>query len=119
MRRILPKPESTLSGQPQSAPVAQHQWVLDLLEGGGADKKSTTAGDQPVGEAEYLIARFTEPDALIVDPYAGAGTVGVAYINTGRRYVGTEIDPGDAAIAPGGVARRRGSWLTQAVSGFR
>lgn len=35
----------------------------------------------------------TPPDGLVVDPYMGSGTTGIACIRTGRRFVGIEIDP--------------------------
>ena len=38
-------------------------------------------------------------DALILDPFCGSGTTGVAAIKTGRRFIGIEIDPGYADIA--------------------
>jgi site-specific DNA-methyltransferase (adenine-specific) len=47
---------------------------------------------------EWLI-QFTEPDDIILDPWAGSASVGVACIATGRRYVGIEIDERFVATA--------------------
>lgn len=39
------------------------------------------------------------PDTLVFDPFAGSGSTGVAAIQTGRRFIGIEIDPTYADIA--------------------
>lgn len=36
---------------------------------------------------------------LILDPFMGSGTTGVACVRTGRRFIGIEIDPGYFEIA--------------------
>jgi ParB-like chromosome segregation protein Spo0J len=47
---------------------------------------------QGLPEAEYYIERLTSKGSLVVDPYLGGGTTGVAAIKLGRRFVGFEID---------------------------
>lgn len=37
--------------------------------------------------------------ALVLDPYMGSGTTGIACIRTGRRFIGVEIDPTHYATA--------------------
>lgn len=37
--------------------------------------------------------------ATVFDPFCGSGTTGVACIQTGRNFIGCEIDPGYAEIA--------------------
>lgn len=41
----------------------------------------------PVGLAEFFIGSFSNPGDLILDPFAGSGTVGVACENLGRDYI--------------------------------
>jgi DNA modification methylase len=41
---------------------------------------------------ESLLRDFTDPGDLILDPFAGSGTTGVAAIRLGRRFVGWERD---------------------------
>ena len=31
-------------------------------------------------------------DGLVLDPFTGSGTTGVACVNTGRKFIGIEID---------------------------
>lgn len=39
-----------------------------------------------------LINRFTQPNQLILDPFVGGGTTGVAAIRTNRRFIGSDCD---------------------------
>lgn len=52
---------------------------------------------------EDLIARIvlaaTEPGDVVLDPYMGTGTVAVVARDTGRHYIGAEIDPSYHAVA--------------------
>ncbi len=47
----------------------------------------------------WIIETFTRPGDVILDPFMGSGTTGVARMKTGRRFVGYEIDPSFFAIA--------------------
>lgn len=48
---------------------------------------------KPIALMESLIRDFTDPGDLVVDPFAGSGTTGVACIRLGRRFIGWERDP--------------------------
>jgi 16S rRNA G966 N2-methylase RsmD len=74
-------------------------WLeTDLIEGSGREK-DLQDWQQGQGEAEYLIERLTNPGDLIVDPFAGSGTICAAAKAKGRRWLATEIDPDRAAVA--------------------
>lgn len=45
------------------------------------------------------IVRICEPGGLIVDPFAGSGTTGVAALQLGYRFLGCELSPEYVAIA--------------------
>lgn len=47
---------------------------------------------KPVGLMSWCIDKFTRSH-VIVDPYMGSGTTGVAAVRMGRRFVGCEISP--------------------------
>lgn len=47
---------------------------------------------KPLPLMEALIRDFTDPGDLIVDPYAGSGSTGVAALRLGRRFIGWEVD---------------------------
>jgi len=47
----------------------------------------------------HLVRRFSNEGQIVLDPFAGSGTTGVACVQTGRRFIGIEIDEKYAAIA--------------------
>lgn len=53
----------------------------------------------PVALVGRIITLFTEPGDTIFDPFTGSGTTAIACIETGRNFIGCEIDPGYFAIA--------------------
>lgn len=46
---------------------------------------------KPIKLMEHLINVFTKPGDIVLDPFSGSGTTGVACVNTGRRYIGIEL----------------------------
>jgi site-specific DNA-methyltransferase (adenine-specific) len=54
---------------------------------------------KPVDLMRYLTRLVTPPGGLVVDPYAGSGTTGVAAIHEGFRFQGAEQDTAHALIA--------------------
>ncbi len=60
--------------------------------------------EQPLKPWLYWLDRLTMPGELIVDPFAGSGTTGVAAKMLGRSYLGTEVDEGHARVARGRLA---------------
>lgn len=65
---------------------------------------------KPVLLMEHLIKLFSAHQQLILDPFAGSGTTGVAAIRTGRNFLGFEIDETYVGIAE---ARMRDAHLKQ------
>lgn len=58
--------------------------------------KTTFEWEQSAAPAIKLIERYTPPNALILDPFTGAGSFGVAATSSGRRFLGVELDPARA-----------------------
>ena len=54
---------------------------------------------KPVALFEYLIKTYTNEGDTVLDNCMGSGTTGVACAQTGRDFIGIEIDPGYFAIA--------------------
>lgn len=47
---------------------------------------------KPVGIIKKSIEVSTNPGATVLDPFMGSGTTGVACVNTGRKFIGIEIE---------------------------
>ena len=47
---------------------------------------------KPHDLCEFLIRTYTNPGDLVLDPFMGSGTAGVACVQTGRNFVGIEKD---------------------------
>lgn len=48
----------------------------------------------------WCIEKLKPPqDALILDPYMGSGSSGIAALSLGHRFIGVDIDPGHFATA--------------------
>ena len=53
--------------------------------------KSVHPTEKPVRLAERIIALISDEGDTIYDPFMGSGSFGVACINTGRKYIGSEM----------------------------
>jgi site-specific DNA-methyltransferase (adenine-specific) len=73
------------------ARLTRHLWngMLKASERGVSRVHPT---QKPVAVMEWVLNQTTNPGDLVLDPYCGSGTTGVACIKTGRRFVGIEID---------------------------
>lgn len=49
---------------------------------------------KPVFLLEYLIRTYTNNGEIVLDNTMGSGSTGVAAVNTGRSFIGMELDPG-------------------------
>lgn len=65
--------------------------------GGGGGKHHST--EKPVALLAWLVRSYTPRGGLVVDPYMGLGSTGVACVAHGRRFIGCEINRSDAAVA--------------------
>ena len=59
---------------------------------------------KPVSLYAELIADFTDPGETILDPFMGSGSVGVAAVQAGRRFIGVDLDPKWYAVARSRIA---------------
>ena len=49
--------------------------------------------EKPVELMQHYVANSTERGWTVLDPFMGGGSTGVACANTGRKFIGIEIDP--------------------------
>ena len=63
------------------------------------ENKKIHPTQQPVALMEYLIKTYTNEGMTVLDNCMGSGTTGVACVNTGRNFIGIEMDQNYFAIA--------------------
>jgi DNA modification methylase len=76
--------------------------TIDLIND-KKSKKDCHDWQQSILSAERLIEMFTEPDDLIVEPLAGAGTTIIACKNLGRNIIAAEINEETYNIAKANI----------------
>lgn len=54
---------------------------------------------KPLEIVQNFIANSSEPGDIVFDPFLGSGTTAIAAVNTGRHYIGFELNPGYFNIA--------------------
>lgn len=54
---------------------------------------------KPTEACEYLIKTYTNPGEIILDCCMGSGTTGLAALNTGREFIGIELNPDYFSVA--------------------
>lgn len=84
-----------------AGPYQPQHWIIDTLtaEGVGAKGPDDHYWQQTVGPFERLIEQVTNRGQLVVDPFVGGGTTGLAALATGRRFLGCDIDPGAVSLS--------------------
>lgn len=63
------------------------------------ESKTVHPTQKPVAMLEYLIKTYTDPGDIVLDCCMGSGTTAIACYNTGRRFIGFELDPQYFAVA--------------------
>ena len=80
--------------------AAVHAVLLSLLPIKDAGKtENFHATVKPIKLMEYLIKLITQPNGVVLDPFMGSGTTGVAAKKLGFRFIGMEKEPEYLAIA--------------------
>jgi len=49
--------------------------------------------EKPVKVSEVLVGQSSQPGEVVADPFMGSGSVGVAALRHGRRFLGTDLNP--------------------------
>jgi site-specific DNA-methyltransferase (adenine-specific) len=49
--------------------------------------------EKPVKVSEILVNQSSRPGDVVADPFMGSGSVGVAALRSGRRFIGTDLNP--------------------------
>lgn len=80
------------------ARLIPHRWMGALKESEYRDRRVHPT-QKPVWLMARLIEQFTKQGDIVLDPYAGSGSTGVACVQTGRRFIGIESEAEYCEIA--------------------
>lgn len=68
------------------------RYPKQLQEFGVVERNTLHPTQKPVPLLEYLIKTYTNEGEIVLDNCMGSGSTGIACINTGRKFVGIELD---------------------------
>lgn len=74
----------------QDGKVPSNVWSFPRVVGNHTDRLAGFPTQLPVELVERIILMASDPGDLVVDPFNGSGTTGVAAIRHSRRYIGIE-----------------------------
>jgi site-specific DNA-methyltransferase (adenine-specific) len=92
--------------------------IADMIDGSPRSKNSGHPWEQGLDYSEWGIKNLTREGQTALDPFMGSGTTGVACVQTGRDFIGIEIDPGYFAIAERRIkdAQAQGKLIMEALA---
>jgi len=68
-----------------------HRYVHDYMSVKPARADNGHPCPKEVRWATWLIEKFTKPGDIVLDPFMGSGTTGVAAVRLGRKFIGIEL----------------------------
>ena len=75
-----------------SGTTRQPTTILQVSSGRSPNARTVHPTQKPVALMEYLIRTYTNKGDTVLDNTMGSGTTGVACANTGRKFIGIEMD---------------------------
>jgi len=82
----------------KAARIIRHRW-MGCMKASEHRERRVHPTQKPVALMVAIIKYLTRQGDTVFDPYMGSGTTGVACVQTGRNFIGVEIDPGYFEIA--------------------
>jgi len=90
----------------KAARIFSHRW-MGAMKGSEHRQKRVHPTQKPIVIMEMLIKYLTKEGDTILDPFMGSGTTGVACVNTGRNFIGIELDENYFKIAEQRIGEAR------------
>jgi site-specific DNA-methyltransferase (adenine-specific) len=89
-------------------------WYFDLCKNVSRDKTDHPC-QLPVEMVEKIVAGASRSDNLVLDPFCGSGTTGVAAVQLGRRFLGMELSGEYCAMARQRIGQAQPPLLVEAT----
>lgn len=90
--------------RPFDAPTDAHRADVWTFAGVPADSTRHPC-EKPIDLMEHIIRTSTREGAVVLDPFMGSGSTGVACRNLGREFIGVEKDPRWCDVARSRIAQ--------------
>ena len=81
------------------------RYPRDVIHIANANQKSFHPTQKPTRLLDYLVKTYTNPGDLVLDNCMGSGSTGVSCMETGRGFIGMELDPHYFDVAQGRIKR--------------
>jgi site-specific DNA-methyltransferase (adenine-specific) len=78
---------------PALLPPPSNVWTISRVCGTFDERLPEFPTQLPLELLRRIVKTASDPGDLVVDPFSGSATTGVACLELGRRYVGIEINP--------------------------
>jgi site-specific DNA-methyltransferase (adenine-specific) len=72
--------------------LIRHMWK-GICQDSEKDSTREHPTQKPIVVMQWCIKQIPPPATLILDPFMGSGTTGVAAVKLGRKFIGIEIEP--------------------------
>lgn len=72
--------------------VRRFRYLWNGMMRAGERGENYHSTQKPVALMEWILTLKWTPEGAVLDPFMGSGSIGVACMNLGRRYIGIEID---------------------------
>ena len=76
-----------------------HDFVETSLTTGNEKKKGKHPTQKPVPLMKHFVRLLSNEDDVVLDPFMGSGSTGVAALEANRKFIGMELNPEYFAIA--------------------
>ena len=80
-----------------------NSYLYDYIES-KPPEKNLHPWEQSTVEAEYIIKKLTTENQIVLDPFMGSGTTGIATLNLNRKFIGIEKEDDKFKIAEARLA---------------
>jgi DNA modification methylase len=75
------------------------EFIWDFISDSRMAPKELHPWAQHAADAEHVIKKLTFENGIVLDPFMGSATTGMACLSLGRKFIGVEIDDEHFAVA--------------------
>lgn len=92
--------------------IATHNYIETSVTSRSERKFGKHPTQKPVDLMKFFVEYLTNPNDMVLDPFMGSGSAGVACVNANRGFVGIELDKNYYNIAKERIEKEYGATKT-------